>query len=408
MIQEGKRYIPIVMLAGSLLLLSCSSEPGEEPAAEEAGTIEATTDLVIGLEDQPLEYQLGQPIAVRTDDEGHIYIADRASMEIKVFDRDGNYLHSLGGRGRGPGEFHDMEFMEWTSEGHLVLMDRGNLRYIVISTDGEEIASYPYNMADQFYPQALTYLEGHMLALFHNSSPYIEIPEFERDLFYIYSTDFQERKASFMPVNRLGHTEMFPVTMLGRYAGSFALTENNSILVFSPGNYTGLIYVFRKRQAEQWEFDRTIRGREPGIDSYHVYTSESQYNRALDSGMARATQVHSAGEIYWGSQLSMDAGLFSLGDGRLVHFYAEWKEGYERFPGSMSNPMDLYVQVFGPDGELEHHGYLLTFIERFTMALHSVVNWMDERGNFYMLDHPDEIPVVRRFSLDLPERESLD
>jgi hypothetical protein len=401
MIQEGKRYIPIVMLAGSLLLISCSSEPGEEPAAEEAGTIEAITDLVIGLEDQPLEYQLGQPIAVRTDDEGHIYIADRASMEIKVFDRDGNYLHSLGGRGRGPGEFHDMEFMEWTPEGHLVLMDRGNLRYIVISTDGEEIASYPYNMADQFYPQALTYLEGHMLALFHNSSPYIEIPEFERDLFYIYSTDFQERKASFMPVNRLGYTEMFPVTRLGRYAGSFALNENNSILVFSPGNYTGLIYVFRKRQAEQWEFDRTIRGREPGIDSYHVYTSESQYNRALDSGMARATQVHSAGEIYWGSQLSMDAGLFSLGDGRLVHFYAEWKEGYERFPGSMSNPMDLYVQVFGPDGELERHGYLFTFIERFTSALHSVVNWMDERGNFYMLDHPDEIPVVRRFSLDL-------
>jgi hypothetical protein len=403
MIRAGNRYIPIVILvAGLLLLLSCSSEPDEDPAVEEVSTIEATTDLVIGLPDQPLEYQLGQPIAVRTDEQGHIYVADRFSREIKVFDHDGTYLHSIGGRGRGPGEFEDFEFMEWTPEGHLVLMDRGNMRYTVITTDGEEIASYPYNMQDQFYPQSISYVDGQMLSLFDNSTANLETPVFERDLFHIYSTDFQERLASFMPVNRLGYDEMFPVTRLMWHAGSFSITGDNNILVYSPGTYTGVLYVYRNREDGRWEFNRTLRGCEPGVEPYQVYTSESQYNRAVNAGVARAAQVYVGNGIYWGTQFSMDAGLFSLEDGRMVHFYGEWKEGYERLPDSMSHPMDLYVQIFGPDGEIQHHGYLFTFIEQFTSPLLSVVNWMDEKGRFYMLDHPDEIPVVRRFSLDLP------
>jgi hypothetical protein len=401
MIQAGKRYIPIVMLAGSLLLLSCSSEPGEEPAAEEAGTIEATTDLVIGLEDQPLEYQLGRPIAVRTDAEGHIYIADRFSREIKVFDHDGTYLRIIGGRGRGPGEFEDFEFMEWTPEGHLVLMDRGNLRYTVITTDGEEIASYPYNMHDQFYPQSLTYVDGQILALFYNSSSSLETPVLDRNLFHIYSTDFQNHKSSFLPISELGYNEIAHVSGMGFHPGSFILSEDKTVLNFSPFTYKGSLYKFRKKTDSEWEFDTTLRGKKPEMDPFHIYISEQQYNSAVDSGVARAAAIHFAGGTTWRSQFSMDAGIYSLMDGRLVHFYAVWKEGYERLPESMSHPMDLYVQVFDKFGEITHHGYLFTYIEQFVVPFFSVVNWMDEQGNFYMLDHPDEIPVVRRFSLDL-------
>jgi hypothetical protein len=403
MIQAGKRYIPIVMLAGSLLLLSCSSEPGEEPAAEEAGTIEATTDLVIGLPDQPLEYQLGQPIAVRTDAEGQIYIADRFSREIKVFDHDGSYLRSIGGRGRGPGEFEDFEFMEWTPEGHLVLMDRGNMRYTILSIDGEQVDSFPYNFSAQFYPRSISYLDGQVLGLLYDTFYDPEISMFERDLFHVYSADFQNRVTTFLQVHKLGYEEdLFPLFMLASHPGSYTFSEDNKVLVYSPSTYTGNLYVYQKQENGQWEFDRTFKGREPGIDPYHVYTSEIQYKTLRSQGYARATEVHYGGEVYWGSQFRMDTGIFSLEDDRLVHFYSVWKEGNERLPESMSHPMDLYVQIFDPDGELQCHGYLFTFIEQTSFSQYSVVNWMDELGNFYMLDHPDEIPVVRRFSLDLP------
>jgi hypothetical protein len=376
-----------------LLYASCSRDQPGHAGEETIATIEVVSDLVIGSEDQPLEYQLGDPIAVRTDDEGHIYIADRYSREIKIFDSDGNYLRSIGGRGRGPGEFQDIEFMERTPEGHLVLMDRGNLRYTVISTEGEEIASYPYNMSEQFYPQSFTYVDGQLLALFCNSSP-----KMDRDLFYIYSTDFQNREHSFMQVNSLGYRDMFPVSTMVWHAGSFTLSRDDNVLFFSPNSYTGSLFKYRKTNDGQWEFDGTLQGREPGVDPYHVYTSESQYDRASENGVARAAKIHSGYEIYMGGLFSMDAGLFSLEDDRLVHFYAEWKEGYESLPGSESHPMDLYVQIFSPEGELQHHGNLFSFVERFTFPVGSVVKWMDKKKNFYMLDHPDEIPVVRAVS----------
>jgi hypothetical protein len=398
------------MLAGLLLLLSCSSEPDEDPAIEEVSTIEATTDLVIGLDDQPLEYQLGQPIAVRTDEQGHIYVADRFSREIKVFDNDGTYLYSIGGRGRGPGEFEDFEFMEWTPEGHLVLMDRGNLRFSIISADGEQVDSFPYNFSAQFYPQSISYLDGQVLGLLYDTFFDPEISMFERDLFHVYSTDFQKRVTTFLPVHQLGYEDdLFPLLMLASHPGSFTLSEDNNVLTFSPGTYTGSFFVYKKRENGRWEFDRTFSGRKPGVDPFKVYTSESQYKTLRSQGVARATEVHYGGEVHWGSQFSMDAGLFSLEDSRMVHFYAEWKEGYEQLSESMSHPMDLYVQIFGLDGELQHHGYLFSFVERFTFPVGSVVNWMDEKGRFYLFDHTKEgIPVVRRFSLDLPERESLD
>ena len=392
----------VIIFLWFLFIISCTSERNGGTLVKNLSTIEATTDLVIGIPDQPLEYQLGRPIAVRTDAEGHIYIADRASREIKVFDHDGTYLRSIGGRGRGPGEFEDFEFMEMSPEGHLVLMDRGNMRYTVISREGEEVGSYPYNMSDPFYPQSITYTDEQILALFYNSSSRLEIPEFERDLFHLYSTDFQQRKTSFMPVEQLGYDNWYLVNAMGIHPGSFTLSEDDTILIFSPCTYTGLLYKFMKENDGLWTFDRTIQGTTPGIDPYQIYASESQFLSAMDSEIARAGQVSDANGTHWGSQFSMDAGIYSLKDGRMVHFYAEWKEDYKRLPGSMSHPMDLYVQVFDPSGELTHHSFLFTYIEQFVVPFFSVVNWMDENGNFYMLDHPDEIPIVRRFSLDLP------
>jgi hypothetical protein len=386
-----------------LLLVACSSEQDDYRSDQLRTVFSVNTDLEIGLQEQPDEHQLGEPIAVLTDKDGRIYIADRASMEIKVFDEGGDYLQSIGGRGRGPGEFHDMELVELTPEEHLVVLDRGNMRFTIISTDGEQVDSFPYNLSAQFYPQSISYLDGQVLGLLYDTFYDPEISMFERDLFHVYSTDFQNRVTTFLPVHKLGYEEdLFPLLMLAPHPGSFTISEDNNALIFSPGTYTGSFFVYKKRENGKWEFDRTFGGREPGVDPYKVYSSESQYKTLRSQGVARATEVHYGGEVHWGSLFSMDAGLFSLEDGRMVHFYAEWKEGYERLPDSMSHPMDLYVQVFGPDGEIQHHGYLFTFIEQFTSPLLSVVNWMDGEGRFYLLERPDDIPIVRRFSLDLP------
>jgi hypothetical protein len=291
--------------------------------------------------------------------------------------------------------------MEWTPEGHLVMMDQGNMKYLIISTEGEEIASYPYNLSDQFYPQAITYVDGQMLALFYIASSRLEGSELERRLFHFSTPDFQQRKSSFLPLKRLGFDEV-PVAM-DFHAGSFALSAGKNRLFFSPRIYTGTLYVYKRLENNEWVFEKEIQGAEPRVEPYLIYESEQQYQRALQAGVARAVEVHTGGGIVWISQFSMDAGTYTLEDGRVVHFYAEWREGYERLSDSFQHPMDLYVQIFDQNGELQQHSYLFPYIERVHFTLFAVVNWMDEKRRFYLFDHTEEgIPVVRRFSLDLP------
>lgn len=400
-----KKGIVLILLIFPMSLGSCAGDQHEKPSVEKKSTIAANTDLVIGAEDQPFEHQLGRPEAVRVDGEGNIYIADRASMEIKVFDREGNYTKSLGGRGRGPGEFQDIELMEWTPEGHLVVMDRGNMQYKVISTEGEEVDTFPYNLTDQFYPKAVRYVDGKILALFYNSSSQFEVPDFERDIFHVYSPDFQQREWSFLPVKELGFDSMFLLNVFSFYPGSFALSEKKNTFVFSPSTYTGNIHQFQIQENVNGEFEKTLKGVVPRNEPFELYTSAQQYKKAVDAGVPRATMINYAGEATMGRQLSMDAGIYYLNDGRIAQFYAEWGEGNEYLYDSQSHPMDLYVQIFDRKGELQQQSYLLSYEERHNIPYFASVNFMDDEENFYLLDYPEDIPTIRRFSLDLDEVE---
>jgi len=293
------------------------------------------------------------------------------------------------------------QFMELTSDGDLVLMDRVNLRFLVINSDGEEIDSFPYNLDDQIYPQSIKYLDGEIIALFFDSSSMLQIPVLDRHLFHTLSPDFQTRYSSFMPVHHLGLEEVFPAFSMAYHPGSFALSKNKDIIIYSPSTYTGKLYRYINKSDGKWIFDRTFLGNQPNHDPFVIYHSESQYKRALDSGDARAQKFRWSSGTYHGTQYSMDAGIYFLDDGSVLQFYAEWKDGYERLSDSMNHPMDLYVQVFNEEGNLTHHAYILTYIERFIIPLYSAVNWMDEKNRFYLLEQPDGVPIIRRFSLEI-------
>jgi len=393
---------PLLYMLVCLILHSCNSE--EEQSIADIELVESHTDLAIGLPDQSLEYQFGEPVAVRTDQEGLIYVADRGSMEVKVFDSDGQYIKSIGGRGRGPGEIHEIELMEMTPEDNIVILDRVNLRFMTIDRDGEQVDMYPYNLENQFYPQSVAWLDNdEIMALFLNPSSTAsnEIPELERDLFHIYSTDFQDQRTSFMPMKNFQLEEWFLFKAMAFHPGSITLSPDKKYLYYSPTNYSGSLYRFHRSDDGAWKFDELISGVIPDIEPYRVYDSNAQYDRIKDGGDARVNQIHDSFGVHMGSLYIIDAGLYTLKDGRLIHFYAQWEEEYTPLPESSSHQMDLYMQVFDADGKLQRHGYLFPFIERSHITFHAAVNWMGSDGEFYLLDQPDGIPIVRRFHLNL-------
>jgi len=75
------------------------------------------------------------------DDQGTMYIVDGMAEDIRVFDSEGTYIRTFGGKGEGPGEFGNATGMTWGPEGNLWVYE--SRRFSVFTPEGEFLTSYP-------------------------------------------------------------------------------------------------------------------------------------------------------------------------------------------------------------------------------------------------------------------------
>ena len=87
----------------------------------------------------------GQVISLAVDEDENTYVADYQSGEIRVFDREGNFVQTIGRRGEGPGEFRVLAGVVW-DRGSSVLwaVDAGGRRFNVFDRAGLGLATQPY------------------------------------------------------------------------------------------------------------------------------------------------------------------------------------------------------------------------------------------------------------------------
>lgn len=78
----------------------------------------------------------GRIASIVSDDEGDVYIADSQALEVRVFDREGNYLRTIGRSGEGPGEFGALASLTWNAD-TLHVLDWRNARLQRFTGDGE-------------------------------------------------------------------------------------------------------------------------------------------------------------------------------------------------------------------------------------------------------------------------------
>lgn len=69
-----------------------------------AGAWSVAEELRIGALDGDPDYQFGAIVWVDVDAEGRIYVVDQQAQNIRVFDREGAFLNTIGRPGDGPGE----------------------------------------------------------------------------------------------------------------------------------------------------------------------------------------------------------------------------------------------------------------------------------------------------------------
>ena len=133
--------IPATLAAAFLPATFACGEPGGEdsPAAiPEVPTFEGAIDLEIGDIDGDDPYLFSSIPDIAADERGRVIVADRQSLEIRVFGPQGDFVFRFGGPGEGPGEFEDLCCMEFAPDGELWVRESARYSAFVLLADGAE------------------------------------------------------------------------------------------------------------------------------------------------------------------------------------------------------------------------------------------------------------------------------
>ena len=156
-----KKYIHLVLFITCIfLLVSCNQQkigwkgtieekdgviivenPKEPIFSDEVFNL--VEDLSIGKAEGEEEYMFSQISAIDVDDNERIYVADVNNAHIKVFDKNGEYLRTIGKQGQGPGEMQMPYFVQVISENEVLVQDLGNQRLIYFTFDGKFLRQIP-------------------------------------------------------------------------------------------------------------------------------------------------------------------------------------------------------------------------------------------------------------------------
>lgn len=108
------------------------------PAWTSATAWRLEEDLRLGTatDEGPVAERFGGIGALVADSRGWIYVLEEFSQEIRVFDPAGTFLHTIGGKGEGPGELTAARTMAIGAGDTLRVADDGTMRYSTFAPDG--------------------------------------------------------------------------------------------------------------------------------------------------------------------------------------------------------------------------------------------------------------------------------
>lgn len=112
-------------------------------------TYELEEDLSIGNEEDE-NYMFYRTVRIAVDSEENILVLDSGNCRIQKYDKTGNYLQTMGGKGQGPGEFEDPWGIHLDSEDNIYVGDSQRHNINVFGKRGDfkrviRLPSYTFN-----------------------------------------------------------------------------------------------------------------------------------------------------------------------------------------------------------------------------------------------------------------------
>ena len=180
--------------------------PKEPMFVEDVFSLEE--ELSIGEAEGREEYMFSDVPFIAVDDEERIYVVDFKEAHIKVFDRNGNYVKTIGKKGQGPGEIGRTNYVSITSENEIMVLDGGNRRLAFFTLEGEFLKNI--STAKMFLMQAEIDSGGDIIGLHYvlgKENPRYELEKLDPELNHLHSLG-----SSPLPnFRRDGYDPFFPV-----------------------------------------------------------------------------------------------------------------------------------------------------------------------------------------------------
>ncbi len=105
-------------------------------------------DLVIKGSDEPEERMFQSIHTLDVDEKGNMYILDELAGNIKVYDRNGDFVKTIGRKGQGPGEFGMPISLFLSSQSQIIVNDMGQRKIQYFDMDGKYLKAF--SVADKF------------------------------------------------------------------------------------------------------------------------------------------------------------------------------------------------------------------------------------------------------------------
>jgi hypothetical protein len=138
-------------------LIACGAcgESSSRDARIPEWTLGASPSVRIGVADGGPAYTLDRVVGALRLPDGRIVVADAGSRELRVFSAEGQHLISLGGRGKGPGEFDALTWAGHMRGDTVATWDHGLLRWSLFTPAGFVGSVAPDPQPDGMFPRAI-------------------------------------------------------------------------------------------------------------------------------------------------------------------------------------------------------------------------------------------------------------
>lgn len=328
------------------------------------------------------EYIFSHPKHIVIDQENYIYVADRNSARIRVFDKMGKYIRSISRKGQGPGENQEITCMTIdNNNGDLIIVDRMNQRFTRFQNMGDTFQTY--RMYDQ------SYIEPYYIHNFsHNTfALYYEIRSTEKyspdsygKIIHIVTNDFQPTSMSIVPANKIWDlSEPFNCFQVGKPELKISIIDS-SLFVLAPEFYDGLLYICKKTPND-WTIT-SLSGKKPFQKPYikHDIRDRNKPKRYPNSILASGR----AGKFYI-SVKNYNIGLFKFNKNEVIQFI---------LMTNRRNRLIFGANFFTTNGEFLGFGEIKAIKIQGVPIFQLEVLCRDKDGRFYIRD-TREYPMIR-------------